>query len=104
MSKKAWHKYISFLWNKYFLGIVVFLVVIIFFDQHNLIDRIETKKHLEQLQQDTLFYRQKIREEREMIQQLQTSPANLEKFAREHYLMKAADEDIFIILKKGETK
>jgi len=104
MSKITWRSVGRFIGNKYLLIVVLFAVLIIFFDQHNLLDRIQTRKHLEQLQQDTLFYRQKIREEREMIRELQTSPANLEKFAREQYLMKAPDEDIFIILKDRNAK
>ncbi len=104
MNKKIWHTLFAIIRNKFFLVTVVFIVLIVFFDQHNLLDRIQTKKHLEELRQDTSFYKQKIREEREKIRQLETSPDNLERFAREQYLMKAPDEDIFIILKKGEIK
>jgi cell division protein DivIC len=104
MTKKFWHIVWNVLRNKFFLGLVVFTVWIVFFDQNNLIDRNETKKKLNQLKQDTSFYRDKIREEKEKINQLQTSPANLEKFAREQYLMKAPDEDLFIILKKDQAK
>jgi len=103
MWKNFWKRLFSLVWNKYFLGLIVFGVWIIFFDQHNLIDRHETLKHLNQLKQDTVFYGQKIREERDKINQLKTSPANLEKFAREQYLMKAADEDVFVILKKSSS-
>ncbi len=104
MNKKFWHILWKVVGNKYFLGLVVFAVWIIFFDQNNLIDRNETRKRLNQLKQDTMFYRDKIREEKEKINQLQTSPANLEKFAREQYMMKAPDEDLFVILKKDKAK
>lgn len=39
-----------------------------------------------------------------MIKLLKTNPQNLEQFAREKYLMKAPDEEIFVILKKGQSK
>lgn len=104
MGKKIWTLIKTVVWNKYFLSLLVFGAWILFFDQHNLLDRLTTKKHLGELVADTVFYNQKIREEREKIRQLQTSPANLEKFAREQYLMKAADEDVFVILKEDVTK
>ncbi|MDP4187093.1 MAG: septum formation initiator family protein, partial [Bacteroidota bacterium] len=34
--------------------------------------------------------------------ELQTNNENLEKFAREQYLMKKDSEDVFILVKKGE--
>jgi cell division protein FtsB len=33
-----------------------------------------------------------------------SSPANLEKFARENYLMKRDDEDIFVIVDEKKVK
>jgi cell division protein DivIC len=95
---------LSILVNKYFLSLVVFSVWIFFFDQHNLVDRFKSKKHLDQLKNDTVFYQKKIRSDRESIKLLKTNPQNLERFAREKYLMKAPDEEVFVILEKGKTK
>jgi cell division protein FtsB len=44
-----------------------------------------------------MFYEEKIREDRAKLEELESNPANLEKFARENYLMKKDNEDIFII-------
>lgn len=90
--------------NKYFLCLVGFSVWIIFFDQHNMVDRYKSKQRLDQLKADTVFYQGKIRKDREAIKLLKTNPQNLERFARERYRMKAPDEDVFVILKKGQTK
>lgn len=90
--------------NKYFLSLVLFSVWVIFFDQHNLVDRYKSKQHLNQLKSDTVFYQQKIRKDRETMKLLKTNPQNLERFAREQYRMKAPDEEVFVILKKGQTK
>ena len=70
------------------------------FDQHNLIDRYKTHMYLKKLVQDTVHYHEKIIEDKEVIRQLETNIENLEKFAREEYLMKAENEDVFIIKKK----
>lgn len=104
MNKKFWHKVLNLVINKYFLSLVLFSVWIIFFDQHNLVDRYKSKQHLDQLKKDTVFYQNKIREDRKAIRLLKTNPQNLERFAREKYLMKTPDEEVFVILKKGETK
>jgi len=104
MKKTIWHKILSILVNKYFLCLIGFTVWIIFFDQHNLVDRYKSKEHLNQLKADTVFYHDKIRQDREAIRLLKTNPQNLEKFAREKYLMKEPDEDVFVILKEGESK
>jgi cell division protein DivIC len=104
MNKKFWHKVYSVVVNKYFLSIVGFSIWIIFFDQHNLVDRYKSRQHLDQLKKDTVFYHGKIRDDREKMRLLKTNPQNLERFAREQYLMKAPDEEVFVILKKGQTK
>ncbi|MCX6223732.1 MAG: septum formation initiator family protein [Bacteroidia bacterium] len=104
MNKKFWHKVLSVLVNKYFLSLVVFSVWIFFFDQHNLVDRFKSRQHLDQLKSDTVFYQEKIRSDRKSIKLLKTNPQNLERFAREKYMMKAPDEEVFVILKKGQTK
>ena len=104
MKRNFWHKVYSVFINKYFLSLVGFSVWVIFFDQHNLVDRYKSKQRLNQLKQDTVFYQKKIRSDRESIRLLKTNPQNLERFAREQYLMKAPDEEVFVILKKGQTK
>jgi cell division protein FtsB len=104
MKKKFWHTVLSLVVNKYFISLVIFAIWIIFFDQHNLVDRYKSKQHLDQLKKDTVFYRERIRNDREMIKLLKTNPQNLERFAREKYMMKAPDEEVFVILKKNPAK
>ena len=104
MNKKFWPTVFAILVNKYFISLVLFSIWVVFFDQHNLVDRFKSKEHLSQLKMDTVFYRDKIRNDREKIKLLKTNPQNLERFAREQYLMKAPDEEVFVILKKGPTK
>jgi cell division protein FtsB len=43
------------------------------------------------------YYQKEIDKTRKELGDLQNSPAALERFAREHYLMKKEGEDIFII-------
>ena len=85
--------------NKYLISFLVFFVWLLVFDQHNFIDRVKTKQYLNKIVQDTLHYQSNIIKDRKIIDQLETDKDKLEKFAREEYMMKADDEDVFIIKK-----
>lgn len=101
MKLKAVFRFgLDVLLNKFVLTLLIFGTWVLVFDQHNLVDRWKARRHLNQLKQDTTWYHQKIRDDLESIRLLETSSENLERFAREQYLMKAPDEDVYIILKK----
>ena len=84
--------------NKYVLTASIFLVWLLIFDQNNLSERRKSSREYNQLLQEKEYYLNKIREDRRRINELKTDNDNLEKFAREQYLMKKDNEDIFIIV------
>ncbi|MBN1925073.1 MAG: septum formation initiator family protein [Prolixibacteraceae bacterium] len=82
----------------YFIIIALFLVWILFFDEYNLI-RMKRESHkLKNLKQEVEYLQQKIKEDRARLKALKTDTAELEKFAREEYLLKKENEDVFIIV------
>ena len=83
--------------NKYFLTAFTFLLWVTFFDDRDLINNIRHTRELKQLEQSRNYYTQLIEETKQELQQLNTSPAALEKFAREKYRMKRENEDLFIL-------
>jgi len=91
-------KYGSLLRNKFVLTALLFLLWMLFFDQNNLNDRRKSTHEYIQLLEEKDYYLKKIAEDRKRIQELKTNNDNLEKFAREQYLMKKDNEDIFIIV------
>ena len=93
-------KYFRFLNNKYILTLIVFFLWLLFFDQNNLLERRKLNREYEQLLQEREFYMKKIDEDRKRIKELKTDNENLEKFAREQYLMKKDNEDIFVIVEE----
>lgn len=93
-------KILNILKNKYLITIIGFGVWLLLFDQHNLVDRFKTRKYLSKLIEDTAYYQKQIVENETIIEKLKTDADNLEEFAREEYMMKAEDEDIFVIIKK----
>ena len=88
----------SFLKNKYLLTATGFTVWILFFDARDLITtHFKERNELLKLQQSEKYYEQQITVTKQELQQLKTNPAVLEKYAREKYLMKRDNEDLFRI-------
>lgn len=83
--------------NKYLIVFVVFTVFITFFDEHNLINRWRTHQKINQLEDEYEFFKEEIKVTKQKKNELESNNQNLEKFAREQYLMKKENEDIFII-------
>ncbi|OFX28000.1 MAG: hypothetical protein A2033_16940 [Bacteroidetes bacterium GWA2_31_9] len=96
--KRVWIFTLPILKNKFILTSIFFIVWVIFFDNNNLIDRISNLKVLNQLQKDQEYYKEKIYTDTKRLEELRTDKENLEKFAREQYLMKKKNEDIFIMV------
>ena len=88
----------SFLKNKFLVALVLFFTWVLFFDQNNLVDRFRLIREVNQLKDDRDYYFDRIKIDSARLIELKTSPDNLEKFAREQYLMKKADEEIFVIV------
>ncbi len=83
--------------NKYILSILIFLIWLVFFDRNNLIERYKELQKLHQLNKDKSYFNERIEDNKEKINELKTDASNLEKFAREQFLMKKPNEDIFVI-------
>jgi hypothetical protein len=96
-------KILNIIKNKYVIITTVFVVWIIAFDKNNLLSQIELTKKLQKLKEDKSYYQKDIQEDSIETHELLTNPENLEKFARERYLMKRDSEDIFLIVPRDST-
>ena len=86
--------------NKYtFVGLLL-VIWIALFDKYSFIDRLQLCSKINQLENEQKYYREKIEEDKRKKEELLGNRDNLEKFAREQYLMKKENEDIFIIVKE----
>ena len=93
---------VPWLKNKYVLTIFLFLVWMTFFDRNDLITQYNQRSALNQIKQDKAYYLLEIQKNREMIEGLTTNSEQLERFAREKYLMKKDNEDVFVIVEKQD--
>jgi cell division protein FtsB len=90
--------------NKFFLVTVVFVVWMIFFDKNDLYTQYEQRQQLKKLEQERDFYTKETAKVSKELDELTSNPAKLEKFARERYLMKKANEDVFVIVKEKKKE
>ncbi len=90
-------KIASIITNKYLLAGVFFIIWMLFIDQRDYFQQKERRDELRKLEMKKEYYQKEIDKTRKELGDLQNSPAALERFAREHYLMKKEGEDIFII-------
>ena len=89
------NKLFKYLTNKYSVILIIFLIWMLFFDANVELNR-EFKKEIKELNTKINFYKKEINEDKETITEIQDS-LQLERFARETYLMKKKNEDIYII-------
>ena len=94
----------AWLKNKYFLSVSAFIVWILFFDPRDVFTQMEHRRELRELQIIKAWYQKEIAMESIEAEQLRTNPATIEKYARENYLMKRENEDIFLVPEKPVVK
>ena len=84
---------------KYLIALLIFLILIIFLDNNNLIKLRKYKKELNQAKDQNEYYKQKIVEDSLEMQRLKKDKEQLEIYARKTYFFKKDNETIFLIVK-----
>lgn len=77
-----------------------FLVWMLFVDSNDIYSQYKLKKKLSDLEGEKEYYVEKIEEVEKDRQELLSDEELLEKFAREKYLMKKKEEDLYIIVEE----
>lgn len=82
---------------RYWLLLGFFALWMILFDSNNVFYRLEIHNEISDLEEQETYYAEEISKARKEREHLFGDMRNLERFAREHYLMKKENEDLFII-------
>ena len=90
--------------NKYLITFVVFLVWIFFIDKFDIITQIKMNKEFKQLKQQQEFYKSEVEKDSTIIYNLNNNPEEQERFARERFLMKKDNEDLYIVREKKKNE
>lgn len=91
---------ISIIKNKYLLTVIGLSIWVIFFDKNDLKTELELRREVMQLEEERNYFAREIHSITSDIKELYTNPKTLEKFAREKYLMKRDNEEIFVIVEE----
>lgn len=86
--------------NKFFLVTVAFVVWMTFFDKNDLLSQYQYHQQVSQLEQERDFYKTETDKVSKDLEELTSNPQQLEKFAREKYLMRKDNEDVFVVVKE----
>ena len=78
----------------------MFSIWMIFLDEHNILFLRQNLNKLKRYRVESQYYKEKIEKDAQKLKELQADSKNLEKFAREQFLMKKKNEDIFLIIEK----
>ena len=84
--------------NRYVVVGVLAVVWMLLFDRYDVGVHWRLQRKINQLESDRSFYQQEIVRLKAERRLLQTSRAEAERLAREQYLMKRADEDLYLVV------
>jgi cell division protein FtsB len=90
------NKIIKFFTNIFVLILIPFLIWMFFFDENSYLVHRKFNNEITDLESTISYYQKKIIEDKATIKNLKDS-LQLERFAREKYLMKKENEDIYLI-------
>ncbi|MGK9120336.1 septum formation initiator family protein [Olivibacter jilunii] len=83
--------------NKYIIATIAFIVWMLFFDRNDITSQYKYQSQLKNLKDEKEFYIRETAIVKKDLEELTSNLTRLQKFAREKYLMKKDNEDIFII-------
>ena len=90
--------------NKYLLAAMLFLVWMLFFDPKDIGNEFSQWNKYRELQSSEEHLVKKIGETRAELKELKNNAQTIEKYAREKYLMKKDNEDLFLVTGKETGK
>ncbi len=99
--ERVWVRF-SFLHNKFLLTAIGFIAWMFFIDKNDLPTQWKRVKELNTLQQNEKTMDKQINDTKTELGLLKTSPSTLEKYAREKYMMKRENEDLYIITRTNQ--
>ena len=103
-QKKWWKGKLAWIKNKYLLASAFFLVWMLFFDPKDIGSGINRWRKYKELQASEQKLMKKIDETETELGQLKNNAQTIEKYAREKYMMKKDNEDLFIVGNGAENK
>jgi cell division protein FtsB len=90
--------------NKFFLVTLAFIAWLLFLDKNDLYSQYTKHNQVVELQKQRDFLLKQTTQVGTDLDELTSNPQKLEKFAREKYLMKKDNEDVFVVVREKKQK
>ena len=87
----------SIFYNKYLITGIAFVIWMMFFDRNDFPSQIRRYRELNKMEQNQKNMSLLISKTQKELELLKTNPETLEKYAREKYMMKKENEDLYIV-------
>lgn len=91
--------WIKHLKNKYIIATILFVVYMLFIDSNNFVRQYNMLNELNKVEKEREYYLSEILENKSTTEELLNDIEMLERYAREKFLMKREEEDIFLIVR-----
>ena len=89
--------------NKYLVTGIAFAIWMLFFDRNDITLQLKRVHELNKLQKSEKLMDKQIADTKQELDLLKTNPQTIEKYAREKYMMKKDNEDLFIIISDSSS-
>lgn len=88
--------------NRYWFAVFMLIGWIAIFDRNDIWTTWKNHRELSRMEEQAAWYAEEIARTKEQLNEIASDQALLEKFARERYLMKRDNEDIFVLVAKAD--
>jgi len=99
-----WKEIKPLILNRYTITIVVALVWMLFLDQYDVLSQYKVNSRIQQMEADKQFFENEIDRIKKDRLLMQNNPHQIERFARENYVLKRDNEDLFIFVKPDSSE
>ena len=95
---------VKILRNKYIAALTGFIILMLFIDHNDIFVQLDRRRQLNELLASKRFYEQQIEQTKKNLSDLQNNSAALERYAREKFLLKKDNEDLFVVVPSKPQK
>jgi cell division protein DivIC len=96
--KKAFDFIFTYILNKYIIATAIFIFVMFTNEDYNIKTRYANAQKIKKLEAEINYYQEETAKNKEKLELLQSDKENLERFAREQFMMKKDNEDVFVVV------
>jgi len=96
------YRLIKLIGNKWVITTLLFFIWVVFFDSNSVIQCSRIHSNIREQERAKTLYKERIEAIDEKIRELDSNKSSLEKFARERFLFKEEDEDLFVVEREAE--